>query len=148
MNKRFSWMALSIVVSVGILAGLSLYTFDYAEGTSYFLDDPSACIYCHVMQAQFDNWNRSTHQAVATCNDCHTPHAFPDKWIVKGVNGWNHSVAFTSGDFPNTIQIREFNLEVALDNCVDCHQTMVSAINHPVADQALSCVACHGNVGH
>ena len=148
MNKRFSWMALSIAVSVGILGGLSLYTFDYAEGTSYFLDDPTACVNCHVMQEQYDDWNRSTHQAVATCNDCHTPHGFPDKWIVKGLNGWNHSVAFTTGNFPNTIQIREFNLDVALNNCVDCHQTMVSNINHPADDRAKSCVACHGNVGH
>ena len=38
------------------------------------------------MRGQFDGWNHSSHKAVAGCNDCHTPHRFPDKWIVKGIN--------------------------------------------------------------
>lgn len=148
MHRPAHWKVLSVVVSLGILAGLSLFTFDYAEGTSYFSDDPNSCVNCHVMREQFDGWNRGSHQAVATCNDCHTPHGFPEKWIVKGINGWNHSVAFTTGNFPNTIRIRGFNAEVVEENCVGCHQTMVSNLHRGTIDDALSCVACHGNVGH
>ncbi len=148
MKQQIHWKTLGIVTALGIFIGLSVFTFDFAEGLSYFSEDPRACINCHVMREQFDRWNRSSHQAVATCNDCHTPHAFPDKWIVKGINGWNHSVAFTTGNFPNTIRIREFNARIAEENCVECHQTMVSNVHPAAGNAALSCFACHGNVGH
>lgn len=132
----------------GIAAGLGLFTLQYAEGLSYLSNDPAACVNCHAMNSQFDGWNHSSHKAVAACNDCHTPHRFPDKWLVKGINGWNHSLAFTTGDYPNTIRIRDFNARIAQENCVDCHNPVVSQINHMIDDEELSCVRCHGNVGH
>ncbi len=128
------------------------------RGLSYFSSDPQACINCHAMQDQWDGWNHSSHRNVATCNDCHTPHRFPDKWIVKGINGWNHSLAFTTGDYPDPIRIRGFNSAIAEENCKDCHQQVVSMIQHfdtagyahASFDSAteMSCVRCHGNVGH
>lgn len=142
------WKMLAAAVLIGILIGVGLFTFDYAEGGSYFSEDPNACINCHVMREQFDRWNRSSHHAVATCNDCHTPHVFPDKWIVKGINGWNHSLAFTTGLFPSNIRIRPFNTAVVEANCVACHRVMVGNVHRSADDEALSCVSCHGNVGH
>lgn len=139
---------LGLLALLGILFGLSVYTFTYAEGASYFSEDPNACLNCHVMREQFDGWSRNSHQAVATCNDCHTPHAFPDKWVIKGVNGWNHSWAFTTGDFPNTIRIREFNAQIVQENCVQCHEVMVSNIHRDRVEPELTCAACHSNVGH
>lgn len=97
---------LAAALMAGVALGLGLFTFGYAEGLSYFSSDPQACINCHAMQDQWDGWNHSSHRNVATCNDCHTPHRFPDKWIVKGINGWNHSLAFTTGDYPDPIRIR------------------------------------------
>jgi cytochrome c nitrite reductase small subunit len=147
-------MALAaLVVSFGVALGLGLFTFSYAEGLSYFSSDPAACVNCHAMREQFDGWNHSTHKAVATCNDCHTPHRFPDKWIVKGINGFNHSWAFTTGNYPDPIRIKGFNAAIAHENCVACHTTMVGEINHSVAapitaEPELNCVRCHGNVGH
>ncbi len=148
MKAQISGMTLSFAVSLGILFGVSIFTFDYAEGTSYFSEDPKACVNCHVMREQYTRWTRSSHQAVATCNDCHTPHGVIEKWLVKGLNGWNHSLAFTTGNFPDIILIREFNAEIAEENCVACHQAMVSNVHRSTDDGALSCVACHGNVGH
>jgi cytochrome c nitrite reductase small subunit len=133
---------------LGILFGLGAYTFNYAEGTSYFSNDPGSCVNCHVMRTQFDGWNRSSHKAVATCNDCHTPHDFVGKWAVKGINGWNHSLAFTTGNFPEPIRIKQFNAQIAQANCVECHQTLVSQIHSSEPAQDRSCVVCHGNVGH
>lgn len=142
----------ALVVLLGAALGLGMFTFSYAEGLSYLSNDPSACVNCHVMREQFDGWSHSTHKAVATCNDCHTPHRFPDKWIVKGINGFNHSFAFTTGNYPDPIRIRQFNANIAQENCIACHTTMVGQINHSVAsapDEAeLNCVRCHGNVGH
>ena len=144
-NNR-AWVMLAAIF--GILAGLGTYTFSYAEGTAYFSNDPEACVNCHVMQEQFDGWSNSSHKAVATCNDCHTPHDFVNKWIVKGLNGWNHSKAFTLGDFPNPIRIRPFNEEVVLENCKDCHEGLISSTSLPELHIDQSCVSCHGNVGH
>lgn len=135
-------------VLLGMVLGLGAYTFYYSEGAAYFSNDPKACLNCHVMREPFDGWSHSSHKAVATCNDCHTPHNFPNKWLAKGRNGWNHSVAFTTGNFPDPIRIRDFNARIVRQNCIQCHQTLVSAIHHPDTRQALSCISCHGNVGH
>jgi cytochrome c nitrite reductase small subunit len=139
---------LAAVVAVGVLVGFSLFTFDYAEGMSYFSSDPSACVNCHIMRDQFDGWNHSSHKAVAGCNDCHAPHTFPDKWIVKGINGFNHSVAFTFDNFHEPIQIRPMNERVALENCVGCHETATSQIHVNSAGEEISCISCHQEVGH
>lgn len=148
----------ALAVMIGVAVGLGTFTFGYAEGLSYFSDDPQSCINCHAMQDQWDGWNHSSHRNVATCNDCHTPHRFPDKWIVKGINGWNHSLAFTTGEYPYPIRIKQFNANIAEENCVDCHQRVVVLMEnfstvgyaHVNFDRGVevSCVRCHGNVGH
>lgn len=148
MNLR-QVLLIGSVIAVGILGGIGLFTFDYAEGDSYFSDDPESCVNCHVMREQYDGWSHSSHQSVATCNDCHTPHDFARKYLVKGLNGWNHSVAFTFGNYPTNIQIRDFNADVVRENCIDCHELAVSQIvtglDHA---ETLDCVACHADVGH
>src|SRR5580765_146175 len=41
---------------VGIFLGVSLYSFDYAEGASYLSNDPNACANCHIMRDELDSW--------------------------------------------------------------------------------------------
>ncbi len=147
-SPRARVWGMAAAIALGVLVGLGLFTFDYAEGTSYFSSDPEACVNCHIMRQQFDAWNHSSHKAVAACNDCHTPHTFPGKWIVKGINGFNHSAAFTLGNFDEPIEIRAFNERVAVDNCVECHATTVSQMHTNAEGEELSCLACHKNVGH
>lgn len=138
----------SLMVMAGIVVGLGGFTFTYAQGTSYFSDDPAACANCHVMREQFNAWNRGSHKAVATCNDCHMPHDFFGKWLTKGINGFNHSLAFTTGDFPATIHIKDFNAQIVQENCIGCHQTLLGQVYGYHEDQDRRCVECHGNVGH
>lgn len=138
-----------LIVAFGILAGLGLYTFVYAQGLSYFSNDPNACMNCHIMRDQFEGWNHSTHKAVAACNDCHTPHNnLAAKYMVKGINGFNHSLAFTLGTYPEHLRIRQFNADIAQANCLECHETALSMVEHVGTDEPLKCVRCHGNVGH
>lgn len=147
-SRLVGWV-IAAVAAVGVLVGLSVFTFVYAEGGSYLSDDPNACMNCHIMRDQFDAWNRSSHKAVATCNDCHTPHTSAlAKWAVKGLNGFNHSLAFTTGAFPEPIRIKELNAAVAQENCISCHDTMVSQIHGAPPGEDRSCVSCHSNPGH
>lgn len=141
-------LCLLIPVTLGVLTGLGGYTFFYAQGHSYLLDDPKACMNCHVMRDQYDSWNRSSHHAAATCNDCHTPKNMLAKYAVKAINGWNHSAAFTTGDFDEPIRIHDFNARIAHDNCVRCHEDVVSRMRTYAHPEMVDCVQCHGNVGH
>lgn len=144
---------LSVILAVwtGILLGLGTYTFQFAKGLSYLSNDPAACSNCHIMNDHFDSWLKSSHHGHAVCNDCHTPAAFPWKWITKAENGWNHSIKFTLQNFEEPIQIRPLNAEVLQRNCVLCHAELV----HPVLEggaaattEELRCVRCHAGVGH
>ncbi len=136
---------------VGTGAGLGGYTFVYARGGSYLMDSPAACANCHVMNEQFDGWTKSSHHAVATCNDCHTPHDFFGKYTTKALNGWNHSWAFTMGGFPEPIQITPRNRRITEEACRYCHADVVSAIDartDVAPAERLDCIRCHRSVGH
>lgn len=155
MKPRTLLLACVIVgVLVGVAAGVGSYTFIYAEGASYMTNDPMACANCHVMQGHYDAWTKSSHKNVASCNDCHTPHNFVGKWSTKALNGWNHSLAFTTGRFHEPIQINERNRAITENACRDCHQAVVETID-PIppehtegAWRSLSCIRCHSEVGH
>ncbi|QDU62717.1 Cytochrome c-type protein NrfH [Planctomycetes bacterium Pan216] len=142
---------LSLVVAVmfGVLGGLGAFTFGYGEGASYLSNDPNACANCHIMQDQLNTWVKSSHHHVATCNDCHLPHDPIGKWITKMDNGFFHSLAFTTGDFHEPIQIKPRNAEVTQQACLYCHSKLV---NHMLptkdGDQTARCVHCHQSVGH
>jgi cytochrome c nitrite reductase small subunit len=131
-----------------MLFGLSGLTFIYARGLSYFRDDPRACLNCHIMRDTFDAWNRGSHKAVANCNGCHTPHHLIGKYAVKAINGWNHSVAFTTGNVQDPLRIRPFNRRIALANCVRCHRSLIGRMVSNAGGQQADCLHCHGNVGH
>ncbi len=124
-SQLLGWV-IAAIAAVGVLVGLSVFTFVYAEGGSYLSDDPTACM-----------------------NDCHTPHtSFTAKWAVKGLNGFNHSLAFTTGAFPEPIRIKQLNAAVAQENCIACHETMVSQIHGATGGGERACTSCHSNPGH
>jgi cytochrome c nitrite reductase small subunit len=139
--------------ALGIAFGLGLFTFGYAKGASYLTNDPAACANCHVMAEHFAAWQRASHRAVATCNDCHTPHNLIGKYVTKARNGFWHSFYFTTGRYPDPLRITPRNHDVTEGTCRYCHQEIVAAIDvaqaTPVhADARLSCVRCHTYVGH
>ncbi len=72
---KLSFPLLLLAALVGVLCGVGAYTFYYAKGASYLSNDPQACVNCHIMREQFDSWQKSSHHAAATCNDCHVPHS-------------------------------------------------------------------------
>ena len=143
----------AIVCAIGFVLGIGVFTFGYARGYSYLMDDSSACANCHVMNPQYDAWLKSSHREVAGCNDCHTPAGTVSKYWVKAVNGFNHSLAFTTGRFDEPIRATPMNREVAREACSKCHASIVDSMHTSVAhdddaDDLADCTRCHGSVGH
>jgi cytochrome c nitrite reductase small subunit len=135
-------------ILLGAALGLGVYTFVYAKGYSYLSNNPQSCANCHVMQDYYSAWLKSSHRSVAGCNDCHTPHQPLGKYATKASNGFFHSLAFTSGNFPDVIQIKPRNRRVTEGACRFCHAEITSAIMEPHEPTDISCVRCHFNVGH
>lgn len=133
---------------LGVLIGIGSTTFFYAEGLSYMSTDPKACANCHIMQPQYDAWQKASHHSVATCVDCHLPHEFPEKYLAKAENGWNHSKAFTLQDFPEPIVITQKNADILHANCLRCHSDLVNDQAVAYTEGAPRCVRCHVSVGH
>jgi cytochrome c nitrite reductase small subunit len=142
--------AIVAAIFLGIGVGVGLYTFQYAEGLSYFSKDPNACINCHIMQPQFDSWQNASHHTSASCVDCHLPQSGISKFIAKADNGYRHSKGFTFQDFHEPIMVNDRNKKILQDNCLRCHDAMVHGIlgASPSAAASLQCVHCHSGVGH
>ena len=167
LGRGFTIATLVLAALVGTAAGAAGYTFVYAKGGAYMTDDPTACANCHVMNEQYDGWIKGSHKNVAVCNDCHTPPGFVNKYFTKALNGWHHSSAFTTGDFPDPILITQRNRDVTEKACRKCHEDIVAAIeakptvagaaaaggahggtDSPAEAGEVSCIKCHRDVGH
>jgi cytochrome c nitrite reductase small subunit len=141
-----------VVVMIGILAGLGAATAHKAKAFSYLSNDPEVCANCHIMQPQYESWQRSSHHAVAKCVDCHLPHDFVGKYVAKAENGYHHSKGFTFQDFHEPIIIKSKNARILQENCERCHADLVHdqfATRDPGRPgDALTCTHCHDRVGH
>ena len=145
MTKTLSIIAIVAAIAIGGAIGLGVFTFVYAKGYSYLGNDPASCANCHVMEPHYAAWRKSSHHAVAVCNDCHAPPSGISKYWVKAVNGYNHSYAFTTGDFLEPIRITRRNKDVTEAQCRRCHQALIETMGHA---EDLSCIRCHDSVGH
>jgi cytochrome c nitrite reductase small subunit len=170
MTRTQRW-SVAAAALLGLAGGLALFTFGYARGYSYLTNDPGACANCHIMSEHFAAWTKASHHAVATCNDCHTPHDLAGKYAVKAINGFWHSFYFTTGGYPDPLRITPRNRAVTESACRYCHAEITDAIDQgpgtisrappsvtaraasspaPAAHagEPISCIRCHQYVGH
>lgn len=146
--------ALFLAVLLGVLVGVGTYTFSYAQGFSYFKRDPRACVNCHIMQPQYDSWQKSSHHTAAVCVDCHLPHDFVPKYVAKSENGFRHGLMFTTQNFVEPIVIQPAARRILEDNCRLCHSELVAGIEDQGGDTradhgaGMACLHCHSGVGH
>jgi cytochrome c nitrite reductase small subunit len=108
-SRGFSLLPIPLTLAAaaaGLALGIGGYAFYYAKGSSYMGNDPATCANCHVMAGHYAGWQAAPHHQVATCNDCHTPAGPVSKYVVKALNGWHHSLAFTLGGYPDVIRVR------------------------------------------
>lgn len=147
-SRISSYFFIALTIIVGVLSGVGIFTLGYGDGLSYLTNDPSACVNCHIMQPQFDSWQKSSHHSVAVCNDCHTPHHPVWKWVTKADNGFFHSLAFTLNDFHEPIQIKPRNRRVTIGTCASCHADVIHQIALTERIEEVMCTRCHSEVGH
>lgn len=142
-------LLLAAAVLAGAALGIGGYAFVYAQGLSYLSSEPKVCANCHIMQAQYDSWQKSSHHHVAVCNDCHLPRGFVAQYYTKARNGFNHAKAYTLQDFDEPITIKPFNADIVQANCLACHRSLVhDAVMARGPAQEASCVHCHASAGH
>lgn len=155
-KKILGMILMSTAILLGAAIGIGGYTFFYANGTSYLSNRPEACANCHVMREVLQDWRSGDHHHVAVCNDCHVPQGRIAKWIVKGINGFHHSYAFTFTETPVSIRAMALSRRIVQDNCLRCHAQMfadpsissVSHNNNHTSATPNNCISCHRQVGH
>ncbi len=146
-----------VTISVGVIFGLAFYIFYISNAASYLSDDPETCVNCHVMNPQYATWFHSSHRERANCNDCHVPHdnVF-NKYFFKAKDGLRHATMFTLRQEPQVIFIKEEGAEVVQDNCIRCHNNVITdnkmlsktkTFDHFRTD-GRKCWECHREVPH
>jgi len=102
------------------------------------------CAQCHVMDAQYQTFTASKHNAVITCSDCHIPDGFAAGLATKYTDGARHVVATLRGTKAEDIRITSHSLETVLDNCVRCH----TDVEHATQADSRYCMSCHAEESH
>ena len=100
------------------------------------------------MRDYYGAWRKSSHRSVAVCNDCHTPPGIVGKYATKANNGFWHSYYFTTGGFPDYIQITARNRQIAEEACQKCHAAVTHAMAPGPRGLPSGCIRCHGSIGH
>ncbi len=136
---------LILAIALGLVSGIGLFTFHYADGLSYFSTDPAACANCHIMNDEYASWQKGPHHASARCVDCHLPHDTAGKLLAKADNGYRHSKGFTLQDFHEPVLIKARSAAILQGNCLRCHEEFVHTIL--AGNAAPECVHCHRRVG-
>jgi cytochrome c nitrite reductase small subunit len=135
---------------LGVTAGMGLFVFHISRAASYLSDAPETCMNCHVMTTQYVTWQHSSHANVATCNDCHVPHAsLAAQYGFKAQDGLWHSTVFTMRWEPQVIRLSARATPVVENNCRRCHAPVladVASAAHHAGD--LRCWECHREVPH
>ncbi|MCX7880054.1 MAG: cytochrome c nitrite reductase small subunit [Ignavibacteria bacterium] len=152
-NKSFK---LTYYILSGVLIGTISLIIYLSKFFSYFSDEPSACVNCHIMTPHYATWYHSSHRERATCNDCHIPHEnFIESMWFKFNDGLRHATVFTFGTYPQVIRIKKTGENVVQKNCFRCHLNQVTPINsetklfqNKFAESGKLCWSCHREVPH
>jgi nitrate/TMAO reductase-like tetraheme cytochrome c subunit len=111
-RRRILFVAVVTVASVAFFALAGHATLSRMES-------PQFCGSCHVMQPEWDAYNRSAHSNVA-CVDCHvSPTAaglLKSKW-----NGVHQLVGVVTARYPRPIVAEGDDLPLAAETCETCH---------------------------
>ena len=150
-----SWK-IPVIIILGILSGIAIFSFRISKAHSYLSDNPQTCVNCHIMAPQYTTWNHSAHREVTNCNDCHVPHNnIFNKYYFKAKDGLRHATIFTLRKEPQVIFIHEEGQEVVQSNCIRCHtniitdsKVLVLTNEYHSARSERKCWECHRETPH
>jgi cytochrome c nitrite reductase small subunit len=150
-------LVVPVVVLLGAAAGFFIYLMYVARMPSYLSDDPSACVNCHIMAPYYQSWQKSSHQAWATCNECHVPHDNVFRqYAFKAKDGLFHASVFTLRMEPQVLRPREESYGVIMENCIRCHTQLntefvkTGMLSYADTQKGMgkACWDCHREVPH
>lgn len=108
-------------------------------------NEATYCAKCHVMQEQYLSLMKGGLHNSLKCVDCHLPNDSKVKFYFwKAVDGSKDFIAFHTGAVPDPIKATAHAKDTIQQNCIRCHEGMVSKIN--VGDR--KCWECHKRVSH
>lgn len=127
---------------VGVLA-LAFLLFGLPRMVSAS-DEPEFCAGCHVMGTEYETWSHSGAHRRELCVDCHLPNQnLFAHYSRKAADGLKDAFYFYAGRVPEHIGITEGGEDVLQANCIRCHETAVSMIDHD-----RHCWECHRRIAH
>ena len=144
-----------VILLLGVFCGLLCFTLYIAKATSYLSEKPETCVNCHIMSPHYATWFHSSHREKATCNDCHVPHDnVVNQYYFKAKDGIRHATMFMFRMEPQVIRIAEGSKKVVQDNCIRCHNNLITDpqmegknnVNPCRKDR--TCWECHREVPH
>jgi cytochrome c nitrite reductase small subunit len=132
-------------IALAVVFGYGMYASNF---TVYLGNDPNACNNCHVMDQAYEGWYHGGHKIRADCTECHTPHDFVPKYLMKAYSGARHVTMFSTGLIPEEIRATQLTKDIVQANCIRCHEETVSEIGDGQMDSGRYCVECHRSVAH
>lgn len=106
---------------------------------------PEYCNTCHIMNLEYESWFMTGLHRNIKCVDCHLPNTgFVRHYVWKGIDGMNDMFMFHSGLYSDYLRISNHGKKVVKENCIRCHENMVSVMNTDDRD----CWSCHRRVMH
>lgn len=145
MFKKLLAIDKKILIFAALFAGIVLSVVTVK--TLAYTDSPNFCQSCHIMDSAYGSFTDSTHSTLS-CNDCHLPHDnVAKKLVFKGKAGMGHMYFNTLGTekIPNVLHATEKTEKVVEENCISCHKSTLTNIEH---DAKESCTTCHRTVPH
>jgi cytochrome c nitrite reductase small subunit len=107
-------------------------------------ESPEFCASCHVMKTEYNAYMHNGAHRRLKCIDCHLPNdSVASHYVWKSIDGMKDVVVFNSGRVPERITISDHGAAVVKENCIRCHQTLVSMI-----DTSRNCWSCHRRITH
>jgi cytochrome c nitrite reductase small subunit len=134
-----------IFVTGALLAGGFVFLFFGPPALLEKTSTPDFCGVCHVMEEHYDAWFLTGVHRGIRCVDCHLPNDNTLRHLVwKSIDGMKDVIFFHTNTFSEPIRLSSHGKTVVQENCVRCHQEMVSNIK----TGGLNCWDCHRKIRH
>lgn len=126
---------------VVLLLGVFLFIAVFGAGMAVRLTESAEfCASCHIMDVHYQTWVHSSHREETNCNSCHVPDGLINKPLYKAKSGLADAYVFFIKGSPANIELKADSRKIIQNNCVKCHEILVSDIGK---GDGLDCYHCH-----